>query len=128
MQEFFYEDILKTPHSNMVESDNWKIYYMYGGIPDNRHMVAAVDGIVNTWLEIEEPTMVGKQLMIRSFFMKDLVDRKVVACIPAREFSGWNILFEGGIKVPVNSEILYSKATATFDELGFFQCQDYQTF
>ena len=124
VQEFFYEDILKTPHSNMLESDNWKIYYMYGGIPDNRHMVAAVDGIVNTWLEIEEPTMIGKQLMIRSFFMKDLVDRKVVACIPAREFSGRNILFEGGIKVPVNSEIVYSKATATFDELGFFSMSE----
>ncbi len=44
------------------------------------HNVA--DQIVKLWLEREKPMLCGQQLMIKSFFLRDFVGRKMLAALP----------------------------------------------
>lgn len=124
VQEFFCEEPIHFPCGSAVEGPEWKLYYVFDGNPDHENMGRVADSLVTIWIEKEAPIIMGKQLMIRSFFMRDLLDRKVVACIPSKESDTWNILFEGGTSIPIDLEMSYSKDTVSYNELGFFSMSE----
>ena len=120
IQEYFYEEIVRFPLGENVRKGECTAYYVYAGDLDDQYMENMASSMVGLWLEAEQATLFGKQLMIRSFFMRDFVDRKVVACVPSKETEIWNIVLEGGIKIAQDSEMSYSKEVLSHNDLDIF--------
>ena len=55
-----------------------------------------VNEIVSCWIEQEKPLICGKQLITRSFFLKDFIGRKLITAMPETESNSWRLIFEGG--------------------------------
>ncbi len=51
--------------------------------------------------------VVWKQLMIRSFFVRDFIGRKVIASFPNIENGSWRFIFEGGHQISIDEEFSY---------------------
>lgn len=62
----------------------------------------------------------GRQLMIRSFFVRDFIGRKVIASLPNKENESWRFIFEGGHQISMNEKFSYLKETLHPDDLGGF--------
>lgn len=71
------------------------------------------------WLEKETPVIVEKQIINRSFFMSDFVDRKSIACIPNMSTGERILLFEGGNALALDTGSFY-KGVSSPNALGFF--------
>lgn len=72
------------------------------------------------WLEREKPMLCGKQLMTRSFFLRDFVERKAIAAIPDSATGEWKMIFEGGHQLPLREDAPYTKDTVNSDEINAF--------
>lgn len=79
-----------------------------------------VNEIVSCWIEQEKPLICGKQLITRSFFLKDFVGRKLITAMPETESNSWRLIFEGGHQLNINENLLYSKGTLNPNDLGVF--------
>jgi len=97
-----------------------RVFTIYMGNPENTKNAKEIETILKYWLSGEEITMFGRQLMIRSFFLRDLVGRKIIDCIPNQMLSSWNLLIEGGMRLPLGEYNSYTKECANFKELGCF--------
>lgn len=86
-----------------------------------------VEDIISLWVEHEQPELCGRQLMLRSFFMRDLVGRKIVACLPETRTKVWSLILEGGQQILMDAEMSYQKETVSPDELGAFCASDVQS-
>lgn len=106
VQEFFCEQPGHFPRPSLCESGNWMLAGICcSGMPDESLDLLA-DEIVSLWLAREEPCLCGKQMMIRSFFLRDIVgaeghclrsasgNRRVEFCFRGRTLSfHGNVLF-----------------------------------
>lgn len=88
---------------------------------------AVTNGILSLWIKREEPCLCGNQIMLRSFFTRDFVGRKVVACIPQRQTGEWSLIFEGGHALSLDQNFSYSKETMNPNALGAFCLSNLQT-
>lgn len=79
-----------------------------------------VNEIVSCWIEQEKPLICGKQLITRSFFLKDFIGRKLITAMPETESNSWRLIFEGGHQLNINENLLYSKETLNPNDLGVF--------
>ena len=86
-----------------------------------------IDEVVSLWLEREQPKLCGKQVMTRSFFMRDFVDRKVIASFPDAETDSWRLVFEGGHQLYLSEDAPYTKGTLHPDDLGMFCSSNLQS-
>lgn len=77
-----------------------------------------VNEIVSCWIEQEKPLICGKQLITRSFFLKDFIGRKLITAMPETESNSWRLIFEGGHQLNINENLLYSKETLNPNDLG----------
>ena len=112
------------------------IYHSYddivvGGICSN-HMSnekgdLVIDKIINLWLEIEQPELCGKQLMTKSFFMKDFVGRKLITSLPDIETGLCRLVFEGGHQLYLSEKAPYMKETLHPNDLGAFCSSNIQS-
>ena len=66
-----------------------------------------VNEIVSCWIEQEKPLICGKQLITRSFFLKDFIGRKLITAMPETESNSWRLIFEGGHQLNVKNGIKY---------------------
>lgn len=97
VQEYFCEKPDHYPVGYSFADNGWKIYYMHkGGEPYDQY----AENAISVWTNAEHPTILGRQIMIKSFLFRDLVGRKVVGNIPNYEDNIWNVIFEGGITLP----------------------------
>ena len=120
VQEFFCEQPLRFPR---------EIGHCYGemtirgifcdGLPEQQEGSIAEE-MLELWLERERPMLCGRQLMIRSFFMRDFVGRKVAAALPETESGGWRLVFEGGHQLLLHENAAYQKETLHPNDLGMF--------
>ena len=69
-----------------------------------------VNEIVSCWIEQEKPLICGKQLITRSFFLKDFIGRKLITAMPETESNSWRLIFEGGHQLNINENLLFSNA------------------
>ena len=62
----------------------------------------------------------GKQLMIQSFLLKDLIGRKVIGILPDHQQGGRKLILEGGLTVRLNQELPYVREKAEGELTGAF--------
>lgn len=119
IQEFFLEEPDHFPYALNHEDEEWNVSCIWCSNAVESKIHGLANSALSIWLENEIPTIVGKQLMLRSFFMRDFANRKVLACIPKSESSEWQLLFEGGTALSLGEEDYY-KGAASPNSLGFF--------
>ena len=86
-----------------------------------------VNEIVSCWIEQEKPLICGKQLITRSFFLKDFIGRKLITAMPETESNSRRLIFEGGHQLNINENLLYSKETLNPNDLGVFCTSNVQS-
>lgn len=127
VQKFFCEQLGHFPQRILFNCED----FLFAGIGCNCVQedpgVFTADNIVSWWMEQEEPYLCGKQMMIRSFLLRDLVGRKVVACIPQIQMGTWRLVFEGGHQLSLDTQLSYMDGTIHPDELGGFSSSNLQT-
>lgn len=127
IQEFFYEQLNHLPKRIYHDFNN----FIIGGICCSRLPDDIGDSITNEiislWLEQEKPALCGKQLMTRSFFVRDFVGRKVITSIPKIKTGSWRIIFEGGHQLLMDGEFSYLKETLDPNDLGAFCSSNLQS-
>ena len=119
VQEFFLEEPEHFPYALNREDEDWNVKCIWCSNAAESKIHGLANSALSIWLENEVPTVVGKQLMLRSFFMRDFTNRKVLASIPKSGSSEWQLLFEGGTALSLGVEDYY-KGTASPNSLGFF--------
>lgn len=62
-----------------------------------------VEKTVSFWLDRERPALKGYQCLIRSFVLRNMVGRKVLATIPDSE-GNWGLILEGGLFLPLSDD------------------------
>ena len=127
VQEFFCEQPDHYPKLLFIDCGE----FVFSGIccsrlPDDQGDTIT-DGIASLWLEREEPYLCGKQLILRSFFMRDFVGRKVIACMPQRQTGQWGLIFEGGHQLSFEDGLAYTKETIHPLDLEGFSSSNLQT-
>lgn len=127
VQEFFCEQLDHFPKPVYHDLDNFIIRGIYCSHLPDYIGDSVTNKIVSLWLEREKPMLCGKQLMIRSFFMRDFIGRKVIASLPNIENGSWRFIFEGGHQISMNEEFLYLKETLHPNDLGGFCSSNIQS-
>lgn len=127
IQEFFCEKLGHYPKRFYRDYGEFVVAGIYCSRLHGEKADAVADGILSLWVEREKPCLCGKQIMIRSFFTRDFVGRKVVACIPQGQTGGWNLLLEGGHTVSLDGDFTYSKETMNPHDLGGFCMSNLQS-
>ena len=127
VQEFFCKQLWHFPQRILFDCED----FLFAGVGCNCVQedpgVFTADNIVSWWMEQEEPYLCGKQLMIWSFLLRDLVGRKVVACIPQIQTGTWRLIFEGGHQLSLDAQLSYMDGTVHPNELGGFSSSNVQT-
>ena len=102
-------------------------YGIYGSSMNDKQAYDVVNEIVSCWIEQEKPLICGKQLITRSFFLKDFIGRKLITAMPETESNSWRLIFEGGHQLNINENLLYSKETLNPNDLGVFCTSNVQS-
>lgn len=69
IQEFFLEEQGHFPYVLNREGEEWNVNCIWCSNAAESKIHGLADSALTIWLENEVPTIVGKQLMLRSFFM-----------------------------------------------------------
>ncbi|MFQ7657279.1 MAG: hypothetical protein ACLRK6_08640 [Anaerostipes hadrus] len=97
VQEFYCDKLHYLPKKVVFNFDDASFYGIYGSSMNDKQAYDVVNEIVSCWIEQEKPLICGKQLITRSFFLKDFVGRKLITAMPETESNSWRLIFEGGI-------------------------------
>ncbi len=81
---------------------------------------AVMTALASLWLEREAPKLCGRQLMTKSFFLRDFVGRKVISALPETETGAWRLIFDGGHQLHLLEDAPYRKDTLHPNDLGAF--------
>lgn len=103
------EDKVKFPILKRIENKNGVtclILYFTKMLSEN--IESEIDSTMQIFLEREKPAYMGKQIMIQSFLLEDVKNRKILAVLPDIE-GKWYALLEGGIKLYLNDENPYRR-------------------
>ncbi|MBQ8418274.1 MAG: restriction endonuclease [Phascolarctobacterium sp.] len=120
IQEFFCNQLNHFPK---------RVYHNYNDIVvagvccnhmSHKEGDSVINGVVSLWLEREQPELCGKQLITRSFFMRDFAARKVIASLPDSETGVWRLIFEGGHQLYLSEDAPYTKEPLHPNDLGMF--------
>ncbi len=127
IQEFFCEQPNHFPKRVFHDYGD----FIIGGICCNHEANdigdSVIESIISLWLERESPELCGSQLMIRSFFMRDFIGRKVLAALPEAQTGTWRFLFEGGHQVFLSEDAPYMKETLHPNDLQAFCSSNLQS-
>ena len=119
VQEFFCEELNHFPYSYSKETEEWVLNGFWSSNAPEKIAHSLANSVIDIWLEKERPLIVGKQIMTRSFYMSDFVNRKAVGCLPRCNDGNWSLLFEGGNQLTLDENIYYKRISSPHD-LGFF--------
>lgn len=125
VQEFYCAQLNHFPKRVSYDYGDIAINCIYCLCNENEN--AIVDAVVSLWSEREQPELCGKQLITRSFFMRDFVDRKVIASIPDAEDGSWRLVFEGGHQLYLSEAAPYTKETLHPGNWGAFCSSNIQS-
>ena len=127
VQEFFCEELNHFPYSYNKKNEEWALNCVWSSNAPEEIAHSLADSVVDIWLEKETPIMAGKQIMNRSFYMSDFINRKAVSCIPRFSDGEWSLLFEGGNQLMLDSNVFYKGVSSPHD-LGFFAISNINNF
>ncbi len=127
VQEFYCSQPNHFPKRIYREYDD----IVFGGIccssAENEMGDSTASAIISLWMKRENPMICGKQLMTKSFFMRDFIGRKVIASLPEAKSDCWRLVFEGGHQLYLDEDILYTKETLHPDDVGTFTMSNIQS-
>lgn len=127
VQEFFCEQLGHLPKRIYREYDNFVIGGVYCNHLCDEREDSIVEGMVSFWVERERPMLCGKQIMTKSFFMRDFAGRKVLAVLPENNDGFWRLLFEGGHQLLISDDVTYTKETLHPNDLSYFCASNLQS-
>ena len=81
----------------------WGLQYVY----PLRYDTDLLPDVLAIWISREQPLLLGKQIMIRSFLFRDLSGRRIISALPDPESGEWFALLEGGVKLYFREELPY---------------------
>lgn len=121
IEKFMTEDI-KTVYKKF-KKQNYMKYELEGSLilkcffekEVNKNII---NNVINFWFEIEEPILCGKQVLLKSYLLKDLYGRRIVGAYPSYLNTKWNLLLEGGIKLSLESDDIYLNRYITSDDFN----------
>jgi len=76
-----------------------------------------IDNIMQIYLKKEKPFFMGKQIMLQSFLLQDIKERKILAVLPDIE-NHWYALLEGGVKLYLNDETPYQREKISSNDVN----------
>lgn len=117
VQEYFCECTDGIPYEYELEAEGWNLYCIYKSGEKNSHHI---ENALSIWLDMEKSTIIGKQLVLQSFLFRDLIGRRVVGNIPDYRDGSWNVVFEGGVKLPTGANHNFIGDKVNFDEIHGF--------
>lgn len=120
VQEFFCAQPGHFPISLYRKYNDVHVSGIYCSHMPEEETNALADALLSLWLARENPMLCGQQLMTRSFFMRDFIDRKVVAALPDTETGSWRLIVEGGHQLYLDEDVPYAKETLHPNDLGAF--------
>lgn len=128
VQEFFCEQLNHFPKRIYRDYED----IVFCGIccshfSDEKRGDSVASELVDLWLERESPMLCGRQLMTKSFFMYDFVNRKIIAALPDAKTGSWRLVFEGGHQMYLNGDAPYIKETILPDDVGTFTMSNIQS-
>lgn len=109
---------LKYPRMYVLESSNGVFclgFYLTNSPQEEK--IEEVESSMITYLQKEKPFYMGKQIMIQSFLLEDIKDRKILAVMP-NDNGEWYALLEGGIKLYLSNESPYQREKMTSEDIG----------
>lgn len=127
VQEFFCECPAYFPIQIEHDCEDYALAGIYSAPSPKKVNTKTVNALLSLWLEREAPFLSGRQMMIRSFHLRGLVGRRVVACIPQVRTGNWSLIFEGGHQLVMDEELTYVQRAPQPDELGAFSSSNVQT-
>ena len=127
VQEFYCEQPGHFPKRYYRDSNDMFFRGIYCSQMQDELGDSVIDAVVSLWLEREQPMLCGQQLMTRSFFIRDFVDRKVIATLPDVETGLWRLIFEGGHQLYLCDGAPYMKETVHPNDLGAFCSSNIQS-
>ena len=128
LQKFYYlyinnllkKDSFKFPKTCQIEMLE-NIYGLALYVTDDPKI--DIENKVNSVLKVlfnnEKPHFEGKQIVMQSFLLRDVKDRKILSILPAADQSGWYALLEGGIKLHLSDFYPYRREKISSEEIGF---------
>ena len=96
IQEFVCEAPNHFPYEYNKSDEEWRLNCTWSSNATENIAHSLVSSAIDIWLKEEIPTVAGKQIINRSFFMSDFANRKAIACVPNRSTEDKTLLFEGG--------------------------------
>jgi len=125
VQECIFSPKLKYPRKDRIEKGAYIIEYfmLCDDKNDKRHLYT--EEVIDIFMELEFPLIMGKQLMIKSFELSDLNGRKIIGIFS--EDNSWNLVLEGGFKLELNSETPYVRQILGMNNLEQFTTRQADT-
>lgn len=109
---------LKYPRMTEIENSSGIIcLVLYLTNSPKEEKKEKINQILRIFLERERPFYVGKQMMIQSFLLQDIKDRKILATLP--DINGdWYALLEGGVKLYLDNQHPYQREKISSRDIG----------
>ncbi|WP_019849930.1 restriction endonuclease [Desulfitobacterium sp. PCE1] len=91
---------IQYPRQWRIENEECVLWAFYWTRHPDDDPVDRVEQSVSFWLDRERPALKGYQCLIRSFVLRNMTGRKVLASIPDSE-GNWGLVLEGGLFLPL---------------------------
>lgn len=116
----FKEGSFLFPMKEIFELENglFCLSYFYTLHPNQeKDARQKVKTIMSFYFQKETPFYLGKQVMLQSFSLQNLKDRKIIAILPEPDGISWYALLEGGYKLPIDTTSIYGLEKVTSREI-----------
>ncbi|MEA4849271.1 MAG: hypothetical protein VB106_18720 [Clostridiaceae bacterium] len=100
LSEMIVDNCVHYPREWKTENEDLVILSFYWTLNPVDDQFVSVEQTISFWREREQPALKGYQCLSRSFILRDVTDRKVMAVIPDRERNR-GLVLEGGIFLPL---------------------------
>ncbi|MHB8077206.1 restriction endonuclease [Desulfosporosinus fructosivorans] len=107
LSELMTSDYIFCPWQEKIEDEDLTILIFYWTPDPNENLLDRVEQTISFWRNREEPTLKGYQCLIRSFILRNMIGRKVLATLP--DMTGtWGMVLEGGMFLPLADDFEFS--------------------
>lgn len=128
IQEYiFLTEELKYPRKYQKYMGDIKINCFWCGLNPYDNSYIWTEDIIEHWIKIEKPILLGKQVMLQSFELSDLKGRKIIDTIIDTDSGDLLVVLEGGFKLNLNSDIAYLRERVGYGDLGKLTLREVDT-
>ncbi|TCL53610.1 restriction endonuclease [Hydrogenispora ethanolica] len=103
LSELVTAGCVQYPREMKIENGDLGILIYYWTPNPSDNPLDRVEQTISFWRYREQPTLKGYQCLNRSFILRNIIGRKVLATIPDRE-GDWGLVLEGGLFLPLAND------------------------